>query len=72
MVGGSASAPFSASSGGEGLVDQTVAGVGTQGYGAGVGVGMRSAASGDCLRYCLPSPGGAVEEAFLGGLLRVS
>ncbi|ORY56824.1 hypothetical protein BCR35DRAFT_309767 [Leucosporidium creatinivorum] len=72
MVGGSASAPFSSSSGaGAGLVDQSAAGVGEQAYGTGLGVGLRSAASGDCLRYCLPSPGGAVEEAFLGGLLRI-
>ncbi|GAA5972570.1 hypothetical protein JCM21900_006627 [Sporobolomyces salmonicolor] len=35
------------------------------------GAGMRTPASGDCARYCFPSPGMAVEEFFIGGLMRV-
>lgn len=30
-----------------------------------------SVAGGDCLRFCLPSPGLSLEEAFIGGLIRV-
>ncbi|GAA6006745.1 hypothetical protein JCM11491_003166 [Sporobolomyces phaffii] len=33
--------------------------------------GMRSATSGDCHRYCWPSPGLAVEGAFVGALERL-
>ncbi|KAK4701886.1 hypothetical protein P7C70_g4338, partial [Phenoliferia sp. Uapishka_3] len=58
MLGGSASNPFQ-----PGFTDQS--------GGGGLGKGLRSQASGDCLRYCLPSPGMAIEEAFLGGLMRV-
>lgn len=63
MLGGSAGAPFEG-----GVVDQSQPGAGGRG---GLGVGLRSAASGDCSRYCIPSPGMALEEAFLGGLMRV-
>lgn len=59
MVGSSASTPFS-------LVNQNA-----PGGGGGAGVGMRSGASGDCSRYCVPSPGMAVEETVIGGLMRV-
>ncbi|KAM0746790.1 hypothetical protein T439DRAFT_329487 [Meredithblackwellia eburnea MCA 4105] len=62
MLGGSAAAPFQADLG---LVDQSKSGKG------GIGVGLRSSASGDCLRYCIPTPGMAMEEAVLGGLLRL-
>lgn len=31
---------------------------------------LRSSASGDCTRYCLPSPGLALEHAFVGALTR--
>ncbi|KAI5481131.1 hypothetical protein MNV49_005566 [Pseudohyphozyma bogoriensis] len=58
MVGGSVANPFA-----YGLVDQT--------HGHGNGAGLRSPASGDCLRYCLPSPGMGLEEAFLGGLMQI-
>lgn len=37
----------------------------------GKNIGLRSFTSGDCTRYCLPSPGRALEEAFLGGLLKI-
>ncbi|KAK4051577.1 hypothetical protein OIV83_002717 [Microbotryomycetes sp. JL201] len=60
MVGSSASAPFVGS-----LVDQSST------RRPASDVGLRSAASGDCSRYCLPSPGGAIEEAFIGGLMSV-
>lgn len=33
--------------------------------------GMRSSTSGDCERYCFPSPGLAVERGFVGGLERL-
>jgi hypothetical protein len=33
--------------------------------------GLRSAASGDCHRYCLPSPGRFIETTFLGGLMEI-
>jgi len=33
--------------------------------------GMRSSTSGDCERYCFPSPGLAVEGGFVGGLQRL-
>ncbi|GAA5830444.1 hypothetical protein JCM3766R1_002722 [Sporobolomyces carnicolor] len=33
--------------------------------------GMKSSVSGDCSRYCWPSPGLAVEGAFIGGLARL-
>lgn len=64
MVGSSAAASFQPSSSASRFVDQSKA--------HGLGVGLRSAASGDCSRYCVPSPGSAIEEAFIGGLLRVS
>lgn len=60
LVGGSASPPFS-------YVDQSQHGSAA----GGVGAGLRSGASGDCLRYCFPSPGMAIEEAFIGGLIRI-
>lgn len=61
MVGSSAAAPFVAlTSGGQ---QQVLA--------AGPALGLRSPASGDCSRYCFPSPGLAVEEFFLGALARV-
>ncbi|BGP52154.1 hypothetical protein JCM10450v2_008125 [Rhodotorula kratochvilovae] len=41
------------------------------GHGPGAGQGLRTAASGDCTRYCLPSPGLALETHFLGALGRV-
>ncbi|KAL8292007.1 hypothetical protein RQP46_001473 [Phenoliferia psychrophenolica] len=63
MLGGSAADPFDASTSGGGFVDQSGAGNRAK--------GLRSSASGDCQRYCVPSPGMAIEEAFLGGLMRV-
>ena len=64
MVGGSAAGAFATSPApAPGLVDQTKP--------QGGSVGLRSAASGDCLRYCFPGPGMAIEEAFIGGLMRV-
>ncbi|GAA6059661.1 hypothetical protein JCM10212_000048 [Sporobolomyces blumeae] len=39
--------------------------------GHGVKTGMRSSTSGDCHRYCFPSPGHSIEESFLGGLQAV-
>lgn len=62
MVGGGAGKAFEAMA----FVDQS------GGAGGGGGKGLRSGASGDCSRYCVPSPGSAIEEAFVGGLLRVS
>ncbi|GAA6048724.1 hypothetical protein JCM3770_003929 [Rhodotorula araucariae] len=38
---------------------------------AGGGRGLRTPASGDCTRYCLPSPGLALETHFVGALARV-
>ncbi|GAA5911083.1 hypothetical protein JCM8208_000271 [Rhodotorula glutinis] len=35
------------------------------------GAGLRTPASGDCTRYCLPSPGLALETHFLGALASV-
>lgn len=32
---------------------------------------MKSSVSGDCSRYCWPSPGLAVEGAFIGGMARL-
>ncbi|GAA6011107.1 hypothetical protein JCM10207_005499 [Rhodosporidiobolus poonsookiae] len=66
MVGSSAALPFSPSSS---LEDATA---GSQlVFGAGAAQGLRSPTSGDCTRYCFPSPGGAVEDFFLGALMRV-
>mgnify|MGYP001562270292 FL=1 len=65
MIGSSASAPFTSSSPFL-LVDQSA-----PHGGSGAGVGLRSGASGDCSRYCIPSPGMALEEAVVGGLLRI-
>ncbi|GAA5880434.1 hypothetical protein JCM8547_003110 [Rhodosporidiobolus lusitaniae] len=61
MVGSSAGAPFVSSS----SSSQTTFSAPPP------GLGLRSPASGDCTRYCFPSPGGAVEEFFLGALGRV-
>ncbi|GAA5842112.1 hypothetical protein JCM11251_006528 [Rhodosporidiobolus azoricus] len=61
MVGSSAAAPFIAFSGEAQAVFAS----------AGPSQGLRSPASGDCSRYCFPSPGMAVEEFFLGALMRV-
>ncbi|GAA5882990.1 hypothetical protein JCM16303_006780 [Sporobolomyces ruberrimus] len=33
--------------------------------------GMRSSTSGDCQRYCFPSPGLSIESGFVGGLERL-
>lgn len=64
MVGGSVANAFSTTPAPQlSLVDQSKP--------SGSSAGLRSAASGDCTRYCLPSPGMAIEEAFIGGLLRV-
>lgn len=60
MMGGSASSPFSSA-----LHDQT----NPNSWIGGLHLGLRTAASGDCSRYCLPSPGMAIEEAFIGGLM---
>ncbi|KAM0789777.1 hypothetical protein ACM66B_006630 [Microbotryomycetes sp. NB124-2] len=60
MVGSSAADPFFGA-----LVDQSAT------LHSGLDVGLRSAASGDCSRYCFPSPGGAIEEAFIGGLTSI-
>lgn len=69
MVGSSAGATFQPTgSSSPSFVDQSQAADAAHG----IGVGLRSAASGDCSRYCVPSPGSAIEEAFIGGLLRVS
>ncbi|KDE04725.1 hypothetical protein MVLG_04864 [Microbotryum lychnidis-dioicae p1A1 Lamole] len=69
MVGGSASAPFEplpkSSMQGGGFVDQAKL------KKRGASPGLRSAASGDCWRYCIASPGSGIEEAFIGGLLRI-
>lgn len=63
MVGGAGAsmsqAPLSS------LVDQS-------GKGADATTKSRPSSTGkDCLRYCFPSPGGAVEHAFIGGLTRL-
>ncbi|BGP20683.1 hypothetical protein JCM10213_001070 [Rhodosporidiobolus nylandii] len=63
MVGSSAAAPLVASSGPGGA--QVVL------SSPGPGQGLRSPASGDCSRYCFPSPGLAVEEFFLGAMARI-
>ncbi|KPV72967.1 uncharacterized protein RHOBADRAFT_55216 [Rhodotorula graminis WP1] len=42
-----------------------------QGAPQGPGAGLRTPASGDCTRYCLPSPGLALETHFLGALASV-
>ncbi|SCV74747.1 BQ2448_7776 [Microbotryum intermedium] len=69
MVGGSASAAFEplikGSIGESRLVDQTKL------KKRGANPGLRNAASGDCSRYCIASPGSGIEEAFIGGLLRI-
>lgn len=58
MIGGSAAAPFASMTG---LIDQTA-------DPRGIHIGLRTSASGDCSRYCIPSPGMAIESAFIGGL----
>ncbi|GAA5884167.1 hypothetical protein JCM6882_002163 [Rhodosporidiobolus microsporus] len=63
MVGSSAAAAFVPSAHAQGGGSQAVLGGPSQ--------GLRSPASGDCSRYCFPSPGMAVEEFFLGALVRV-
>ncbi|GAA6033472.1 hypothetical protein JCM8097_001415 [Rhodosporidiobolus ruineniae] len=63
MVGSSAGLPFSHPPSSSSHSGQTVL--------AGPGGGLRSPQSGDCTRYCFPSPGLAVEEFFLGALGRV-
>ncbi|GAA5839970.1 hypothetical protein JCM9279_005224 [Rhodotorula babjevae] len=63
MVGSSAAPSASAR-----LVVQGAAG---PTKGAGAGAGLRTPASGDCTRYCLPSPGLALEMHFLGALASV-
>lgn len=59
MIGGSASSPFSST-----LHDQT-----NPNSLHGLHLGLRTSASGDCSRYCLPIPGMAIEETFIGGLI---
>ena len=41
------------------------------GAAAGAGAGLRTPASGDCTRYCLPSPGLTLETHFVGALASV-
>ncbi|KAK4056400.1 hypothetical protein OIO90_002543 [Microbotryomycetes sp. JL221] len=72
MVGGSAATPFQSRSTDTGSFGSFVDQIEQAAYGSGIDIGLRSAASGDCSRYCWPSPGGAVEEAFIGGLTRSS
>lgn len=66
MVGSSVASPFQA------FVDaqqrQTVLAAGGA---AAAGHGLRSPASGDCTRYCFPSPGLALERFFLGSMATV-
>ncbi|GAA5908111.1 hypothetical protein JCM5296_002230 [Sporobolomyces johnsonii] len=62
MVGSSVAPPWFASAAAASSSGQTA---------FSAGAGMRTPASGDCSRYCFPSPGMAVEEFFVGGLIRV-
>ncbi|KAJ8291586.1 hypothetical protein OF846_005249 [Rhodotorula toruloides] len=59
MIGSSSASPFSSSSTASHAA-QTVL--------AGAGKGLRSPTSGDCTRYCFPSPGLSLETFFLGAL----
>lgn len=61
MVGSSAASPFRASTPQEQHQQQAVLS----------SAGLRSPTSGDCTRYCFPSPGLAVERFFLGTMATV-
>lgn len=61
MVGSSVASPFQALLGAHG--GQTVL--------SPAGRGLRSPASGDCTRYCFPSPGLAIERFFLGSMATI-
>jgi hypothetical protein len=62
MVGSSSAPPFTPSPHSHTPAGQTI---------LGPGAGLRSPTSGDCTRYCFPSPGLAVETFFLGALGQV-
>ncbi|BGP35833.1 hypothetical protein JCM10296v2_007685 [Rhodotorula toruloides] len=60
MVGSPSASPFVSFSSPDSHSKQTVLG--------GSGAGLRSPTSGDCTRYCFPSPGLSLETFFLGAL----